>query len=134
MANGCIMTDVTQPPEDQQWQQPPVPQPFTMPSPPPAGDPGPPAGAAPGQAYGAYQAHPGSSYGTPSGGTPGQPAPSYGTGGRLARDPALAEWWQRLLARLVDDIILISSPARSGSSACSRCSAASSAWPASTRT
>ncbi|MFI5081717.1 MAG: RDD family protein [Streptosporangiales bacterium] len=101
------MTDVTQPPEDQQWQQPPVPQPFTMPSPPPAGDPGPPAGAAPGQAYGAYQAHPGSSYGTPGGGTPGQPAPSYGTGGRLARDPALAEWWQRLLARLVDDVILI---------------------------
>ena len=78
-----------------------------MPSPPPAGDPGPPAGAPPGQAYGAYQAYPGSSYGTPSDGTPGQPAPSYGTGGRLAKDPALAEWWQRLLARLVDDLILV---------------------------
>ncbi len=108
------MTGVTQPPEDQQWQQPPAPQPFTMPSPPsagdpgqPAGDPGPPAGAAPGQPYGAYQAYPGRSYGTPRDGTPGHPAPSYGTGGRPARDPALAEWWQRLLARLVDDLILI---------------------------
>jgi uncharacterized RDD family membrane protein YckC len=101
------MTGVTQPPEDQQWQQPPAPRPFTMPSPPPAGDPGPPAGAAPGQAYGAYQAYPGSSYGTRSDGTTGHPAPSYGTGGRLARDPALAEWWQRLLARLVDDLILV---------------------------
>jgi uncharacterized RDD family membrane protein YckC len=107
MADGCIMTGVTQPPEDQQWQYPPAPQPFTMPSPPPAGDPGQPAGAAPGQAYGAGQAYPGSSYGTPSDGTPGHPAPSYGTGGRVARDPALAEWWQRLLARLVDDVILV---------------------------
>jgi uncharacterized RDD family membrane protein YckC len=107
MANGCIMTGVTQPPDDQQWQEPPAPQPFTMPSPPPAGDPGPPAGAAPGQAYGAYRAYPGSSYGTPRDGTPGHPAPSYGTGGRPARDPALAEWWQRLLARLVDDLILV---------------------------
>jgi uncharacterized RDD family membrane protein YckC len=107
MANGCIMTGVTQPPDDQQWQEPPAPQPFTMPSPPPAGDPGPEAGAAPGQAYGAYQPYPGRSYGTPRDGTPGRPAPSYGTGGRPARDPALAEWWQRLLARLVDDLILV---------------------------
>ena len=114
MANGCIMTGVTQPPEDQQWQQPPAPQPFTMPSPPPAwdpgspaGDPGQPSGAGPGQAYGTYQPYPGRSYGTPADATPGQPAPGYGTGGRPARDPALAEWWQRLLARLVDDVILI---------------------------
>ena len=107
MANGCIMTGVTQPPDDQQWQQPAAPQPFTMPSPPPAGDPGQPAGAAPGQAYGAYQAYPGSPHGTPRDGTPGQPATGYGSAGRPARDPALAEWWQRLLARLVDDIILI---------------------------
>jgi len=107
MANGCIMTGVTQPPDDQQWSQPPAPQPFTMPSPSPAGDPGQPAGAAPGQAYGAYQAYPGSPYGTPSDGTPGHPAPSYGTAGRPSRDPALAEWWQRLLARLVDGVILI---------------------------
>jgi uncharacterized RDD family membrane protein YckC len=107
MANGCIMTGVTQPPDDQQWQEPPAPQPFTMPSPPPAGDPGPPAGAAPGPAYGAYQSYPGSSYGTPRDGTPGYPAPSHGTGRRPARDPALAEWWQRLLARLVDDVLLV---------------------------
>src|SRR5215831_10148467 len=45
--------------------------------------------------------------GTPRDGTPGYPAPSYGTGGRPTRDPALAEWWQRLLARLVDDVILV---------------------------
>jgi uncharacterized RDD family membrane protein YckC len=25
----------------------------------------------------------------------------------MAKDPALAEWWQRLLARLVDDVILV---------------------------
>jgi uncharacterized RDD family membrane protein YckC len=114
------MTGVTQPPEDQQWQQPPAPQPFTMPSPAaagdpgqpawnpgqPAGDPGQPAGAAPGQAYGTYQPYPGS-YRTPGDATPGQPAPRYGTDGRPARDPALAEWWQRLLARVVDDVILI---------------------------
>ena len=80
-----------------------------MPSPPPAGDPGSPGGAAPGPAYGAY---PGSSYGTPRGstppgGTPGYPAPGRGTGSRPAGDPALAEWWRRLLARLVDDAILV---------------------------
>jgi uncharacterized RDD family membrane protein YckC len=101
------MTGVTQPPDDQQWQEPPAPQPFTTPSPPAAGDPGPPAGTAPGPAYGAYQPYPGSSYRTPRDGTPGYPAPSYGTGRRPARDPALAEWWQRLLARLVDDVILV---------------------------
>jgi uncharacterized RDD family membrane protein YckC len=109
MANGCIMTGVTQPPDDQQWQEPPAPQPFTMPSPPPAEDPGSPGGAAPGPAYGAY---PGSSYGTPRGstppdGTPGYPAPGGGPGSRPARDPALAEWWRRLLARVVDDAILV---------------------------
>ena len=108
MANGCIMTGVTQPPDDQQWQEPPAPQPFTMPSPPPAEDPGSPGGAAPGPAYGAY---PGSSYGTPRSstppGTPGYPAPGRGPGSRPARDPALAEWWQRLLARVVDDAILV---------------------------
>jgi uncharacterized RDD family membrane protein YckC len=117
MANGCIMTGVTEPPEDQQWQEPPAPQPFTMPSPSPAGDPGQLADVAPGQSYGTYQPYPGKPYGTPRdgtprdgtprGGTPGYPAPSYGTAGRPARDPALAEWWQRLLARLVDDVILI---------------------------
>jgi uncharacterized RDD family membrane protein YckC len=93
-----------------------------MPSPSPAGDPGQLADVAPGQSYGAYQSYPGKPYGTPRDGTPrdgtprdgtprdgtpGYPAPSYGTAGRPARDPALAEWWQRLLARLVDDVILI---------------------------
>ena len=71
--------------------------------------PGQPAGAAPGQPYGAY---PGTSHGTPGYGTPRDGAPRYGTGrygtgGQAARDPALAEWWQRLLARLVDDVILV---------------------------
>jgi uncharacterized RDD family membrane protein YckC len=125
MANGCIMTGVTEPPDDQQWQEPPAPQPFTMPSPSPAGDPGQsagatpgqPPGATPGQPYGAYRSYPGSRYGpardgtardgTARDGTPGSPAPGYGTGARTARDPALAEWWQRLLARLVDDVILV---------------------------
>ena len=71
--------------------------------------PGQPPGAAPGQPYGAY---PGTSHGTPGYGTPRDGAPRYGmgrygTGGQAARDPALAEWWQRLLARLVDDVILV---------------------------
>ena len=121
MANGCIMTGVTQPPEDQQWQQPPAPQPVHHAQ--PASGRGSRAtgrgsratgrgsratrGRRPGQAYGTYQPYPGSFYGTPGDATPGQPAPGYGTGGRPARDPALAEWWQRLLARLVDDVILI---------------------------
>jgi len=79
----------------------------------PAGEsPGQPADAAPGRPYGAYQAYPGASRGTPGYGTPGYGTPGYGTArygpdGRPARDPALAEWWQRLLARLVDDVILV---------------------------
>jgi uncharacterized RDD family membrane protein YckC len=73
--------------------------------------PGQPAGAAPGQQYGAYQPYPGASRGAPGSGAPGSGAPGYGTarygtGGQTAKDPALAEWWQRLLARLVDDVIL----------------------------
>jgi uncharacterized RDD family membrane protein YckC len=71
--------------------------------------PGQPAGAAPGQPYGAYPgtSHGAPGYGTPSGGTPRYGTGRYGTGGQAARDPALAEWWQRLLARLVDDVILV---------------------------
>ncbi len=119
---------VTQQPDDQGSQPPPTPQPFTMPVQPPDGGlgqptgaapgqpagtaPGQPAGAAPGQPAGAYQAYPGAShgapgYGTPGYGTPGYGTARYGTGGPTAKDPALAEWWQRLLARLVDDIILV---------------------------
>jgi uncharacterized RDD family membrane protein YckC len=72
--------------------------------------PGQPAGAAPGQShggapgpsYGAYQAYPGAGRGAPGYGTPGRE-----TAGHTARDPALAEWWQRLLARLVDGVILV---------------------------
>ena len=89
-----------------------------MPSPSPAGDPGQLADAAPGRVRTVLPALPGQRLrhprdgtardGTPRDGTPGYPAaPSYGTGRRPARDPALAEWWQRLLARLVDDVILI---------------------------
>src|SRR3989440_10328683 len=66
------------------------------------GSSGQPAGAAPGQQYGAYRPHPGASRGAPGYGTP-----RYGTGGQTAKDPVLAEWWQRLLARLVDDVILV---------------------------
>jgi uncharacterized RDD family membrane protein YckC len=109
---------VTQPPEDQGWQPPPEPQPFTMPGQPPRGDAGPPpgaapgqpggvaagqpAGAAPGQSYGVYRPYPGAGRGAP-----GYGAPSNGTAGQTARDPALAEWWQRLLARLIDGVILV---------------------------
>jgi uncharacterized RDD family membrane protein YckC len=117
---------VTQQPDDQGSQPPPAPQPFTMPGQPPAwspgqppdespgqppdgspaqppgGSPGQPAGSAPGQQYGAYRHSPGASRGAPGYGTP-----RHGTGGQTAKDPALAEWWQRLLARLVDDVILV---------------------------
>ena len=82
-------------------------QPFAMPGPPPA--------------TGSQQA----GYGQPAPGN-GQPAPGYGQppghpqqyGGyqpypgtaraavRPPRDPALAEWWQRLLARLIDGIVV----------------------------
>jgi len=54
-------------------------------------------GAAPGQSYGAYQAYPGT----------GRGAPGRGAASQTARDPALAEWWRRLLARLVDGVILV---------------------------
>ena len=83
---------VTQPSDDQEPAPAPPPQPFTMPGQAPPY--GPPAGQAPpyGQAYGAYQPYPGASYG--------------GTANRTARDPALAEWWQRLVARIIDGIIL----------------------------
>ena len=122
---------MTQPPEDQEWQPPPEPQPFTMPSEPsggfagqpadasagqragaapgqPAGAaPGSPAGAAPGQSYGAYRPYPGAGRGAPGYGVPGRGTQGQSTAGQTARDPALAEWWQRLLARLIDAAVLI---------------------------
>jgi uncharacterized RDD family membrane protein YckC len=96
---------VTQPPEGQGEQPNPPLQPFGAPGPPPPGHGTPPPGygnpppgygqpygSAPGygQPYGAYQPYPGS---------PGTAAPP-------GRDPALAEWWQRLLARLIDGIVI----------------------------
>lgn len=74
----------------------------TAPGEPAGAAPGQPAGAAPGQLYGAYRPYPGAGRGAP-----GYDAPSHGTAGQTARDPALAEWWQRLLARLVDGVILV---------------------------
>ncbi len=64
---------------------------------PPGAAPGqPPYGTAPGQPHRAHQPYPAPSY---------RPAGS-GTGNGTGRDPALAEWWQRLVARLIDDVIL----------------------------
>lgn len=73
---------VSQPPDDHQPQPTPPLQPFSAP--------GQPYASTPGQTYGAYQPH------------PRVPA---GTGYRL-KDPALAEWWERLLARVIDGIIV----------------------------
>jgi uncharacterized RDD family membrane protein YckC len=106
---------VTQPPEDQEWQPPPEPQPFTTPSPapgaiqeqPPGTGQGQPAGLAPGQAYRTYQPYPGARTATPGYGERGYGAAGDPAARPTARDPALAEWWQRLLARLVDGVILV---------------------------
>jgi uncharacterized RDD family membrane protein YckC len=106
---------VTQPPEDQEGQPPPAPQPFTMPSPapgagqgqPPGAGYGEPPGPAPGPAYGTYQPHPGARPGTPGYGARGHGAAGDPAARPTARVPALAEWWQRLLARLVDGVILV---------------------------
>jgi uncharacterized RDD family membrane protein YckC len=101
---------------------------------PPGQQPNPAYGTPPGQAYPGYGAPPGQQpnpgYGTPPGqaypgyGNPGQAYPGYpapGQGypaypqqagyGRYpayggGKDPALAEWWRRLLARLIDWIVL----------------------------
>ncbi len=104
-------------------------QPFAMPGPPPAGGGQEPGYPPPGQAYpppGPHYPPPGQAYPPPGTGYPppapgyGQPAgypPAYGPyapdpggpgGGQgpLPRDPALAEWWQRLLARLVDGVVI----------------------------
>lgn len=39
-------------------------------------------------------------------GAPHQPYPVAGYQPRLGKDPRLAEWWQRLLARLIDGVVL----------------------------
>jgi uncharacterized RDD family membrane protein YckC len=56
-------------------------------------------------AYGQAQQPPGGA-GQPAGVY--QPYPQAGSGGgyRAGKDPALAEWWRRLLARLIDGIVL----------------------------
>jgi uncharacterized RDD family membrane protein YckC len=85
----------SQPPPGGEWRPPDQPhgaaqgQPYGAPGQ-TYGAPGQPYGMAPGQTYGPYQAYPGSAAGT-----------SY-----RAKDPALAEWWQRLLARVIDGIIV----------------------------
>jgi uncharacterized RDD family membrane protein YckC len=58
----------------------------------------PPAGY--GQPFGAYQPYPGQPY-------PGQPYPGAAAYQPQAKDPALADWWQRLLARLIDGLVLL---------------------------
>jgi uncharacterized RDD family membrane protein YckC len=127
---------VTQPPDDHEPQATPPLQPFGMPGPPPAGSTGStgqpppgapgqpsqggqwqPPGAGPGQAP--YGTPPGQPYGTapgqaPYGTPPGQPYGTYqpypaspaGTMYKPPKDPVLAEWWQRLVARIIDGIIL----------------------------
>ena len=79
----------SQPTQGGQWQAPDQPHGPT---------PGQPHDAAPGQAYGSTPAPPYGAY------QPGPRAPA-GTGYRL-KDPALAEWWERLLARVIDGIIV----------------------------
>jgi uncharacterized RDD family membrane protein YckC len=80
-------------------------------TPPPAGYAAPPAPgygtpAAPGYGAPAYPGYsqPGQYPGYPQAGY-GQPQPGY-AGQVTAKDPALAEWWRRLLARLIDGVIL----------------------------
>ncbi len=76
---------------------------------------GAPGDAPPGQDVPAGQGYgtpPGQGYGTPPGQYPayqpsgyGQPYPGYASQ-VPGRDPALAEWWRRLLARVIDGFIL----------------------------
>ena len=77
-------------------------------TPPPYGSPqygappygGPQHGAPP---YGAPQ-YGAPQYGAPSPYGPGYPA--YGAGQQFGKEPGLAEWWRRLLARLIDGLII----------------------------
>jgi uncharacterized RDD family membrane protein YckC len=111
-------------------------QPYAAPGGEPYGGPGgaypgyPPTGQQAPQGYGTpgnqgYGTPGGQGYGTPGSqgyGTPGgQPHPGYAypgypqqpgygqyraSGNGTGRDPALAEWWRRLLARVIDGVIL----------------------------
>jgi uncharacterized RDD family membrane protein YckC len=54
--------------------------------------------------YGAAPGQP--SYGSAGYGSPYQPYPGTGYQYQAAKDPSLAEWWQRLLARLIDGLVV----------------------------
>ena len=110
----------SQPPQGSPWQPPGQPtdaapgQPGGAPGQPYGAAPGQPYGAAPGQPYGAAPGQPGGAPGQPYGAAPGQPYGGYqpypgspaGTVYKPPKDPVLAEWWQRLLARIIDGIIV----------------------------
>ncbi len=92
---------MTQPPQDpgdapydDAYQLPP----YAPPSPPPYGQPGPPPHGQPGPPP----------HGQPAQQPSGSPCPPYPAqpGGDQGKDPSLAEWWQRLLARVIDWIVL----------------------------
>jgi uncharacterized RDD family membrane protein YckC len=89
---------VTQP-EDDHGQPPPPPlQPFSPP-------PGQPFSTAPGQPYGTAPGQ-GTVPGQPYGAYQPYPSSPAGTVYQPPKDPVLAEWWQRLLARIVDAIVV----------------------------
>src|SRR6266702_3845734 len=104
---------VSQPPQDQGREEEPQP-PVTKPGQPPSGQ-GQPS-AAPGQAHGpgpGQQPYGTQPYGTqpygqqPYGGYQPYPAGGYSASYPPGKDPALAEWWRRLLARIIDGIVVI---------------------------
>jgi uncharacterized RDD family membrane protein YckC len=92
---------VTVPPPDS-WHF--APQPTPQPTVEPAAAPAQPAGVQ--VPYGTSPHYGTPPYGGPAGyGTQPMPHPAYGAaygGGPPGRDPGLAEWWRRLLARLID--------------------------------
>jgi uncharacterized RDD family membrane protein YckC len=66
----------------------------------------PPAGSGPGYPPAGYGSrYPQAGFGQQYHAAYGQPHPGYGIG-PAGKDPALAEWWRRLLARIIDGLIL----------------------------
>jgi len=64
------------------------------------------AGYGPGDPQAGYRpGYPQAGYGQPYHAAYGQPYRGYGTAPAV-KDPALAEWWRRLLARIIDGLIL----------------------------
>lgn len=96
---------VTVPPPDS-WHFAPQPMPEPVPTPteaPPPGTQPPPGGQVPYGTSPHYGTPPPYPYGGPAGyGTPAQPYGAAYGGARQGPDPGLAEWWRRLLARLID--------------------------------